>query len=79
MATWKHLTDEEFLRDMERKIDMSPVLEEFARRLQTKIDKAPNDATNCRVTCPACDAPLEVDFEVGNNLFEIRYDKDSRT
>lgn len=77
-TTYTHLADEEFLNMMDDKMHKSPILAEFARRLNGKIENAPSNETNHRAECPVCMASLHVEYDAGNDLFEVKYDKDSQ-
>jgi len=78
MASYTHLSDEEFLIDMDDKIAHSPVIKEFARRLRRFTDHTvlPAD-TNHRTECPVCAAGLLVEYDEGNTLFELKVDRDA--
>lgn len=77
MTTYSHLSDEEFLVHVDDRLHKSPILAEFARRLNTKVDNAPSVNTNHRAECPVCMAALHVEFDPGNDLFDVKFDKDS--
>lgn len=76
--TYTHLSDEEFLLDMDDKIAYSPVLKEFARRLRSYAEQTtvPADA-NHRTECPICATELLVDYDEGNMLFNLKVDRDA--
>lgn len=76
--TYTHLSDEEFLREMDEKIYLSPVIKEFARRLRHFTDHTTLPAdVNHRIECPVCAAGLLVEYDLGNTLFDVKVDPDA--
>lgn len=81
MTTYTHLTDEEFLNTLDDARHYSPVIKELCRRLEAKSAEDQRKAeiaesTNQRAECPVCEAALEVEYDGGNDLFELRIAKD---
>lgn len=73
MTTYTHLTDEEFLNTMDDARHYSPVIKELCRRLEARSETEVNlTGANHRAECPICKGPLTVNYDVGNDLFELR-------
>lgn len=71
------LTNDELLRHVDDRRHMSPVIDELCKRLEIENDASDVlESTNHKVTCVACDAPLRVDYDAGNQMFNIQFDKD---
>ena len=71
--SYTHLSDEEFICYADTKIGLSPIIDELVRRLQHQLDagRSHEHADHC-VECPVCDAPLHVEYDEGNSLFEVK-------
>lgn len=77
MTTLTHLTDEEFLNTLDDARHYSPVIKELCRRLEAKCEAETALASaNHRAECPICKGPLTVEYDGGNDLFELRIDKE---
>lgn len=79
MNSWRHMTDEEFFNWIEQeKGGNSPIMDEIIRRVEESQLTAPRVDPDCnrRVECPVCLAPLDADFDVNNNMFEVRIHHD---
>lgn len=78
MASYTHLSDEEFLELMDERASESPVIKEFARRLRHFVEHTTLPAdVNYRVECPVCAAGLCVEYDEGNTLFELKVDRNA--
>lgn len=76
--SYTHLSDEEFLLDMDEKTYHSPIIKEFARRLRHFVEHTTLPAdVNHRAECPVCAAGLCVEYDEGNTLFELKVDRDA--
>jgi hypothetical protein len=73
---YTHLTDEEFVNYMDAKVGFSPIIDELVRRLQHHINanRAHEDA-NHRAECPVCAAPLHIEYDESNALFEVKVER----
>ena len=76
MTTYTHLTDQEFLVALDDVRHYSPVIKELARRLEARSEtEAALAGAHHRAECPICKGPLTVEYDVGNDLFELEIDK----
>ena len=76
MTTYTHLNDPEFLSAIDAVRHYSPVIKELARRLEARSEmEAALFGTNHRAECPICQGPLTVEYDDGNDLFELGIDK----
>jgi hypothetical protein len=70
------LTDEEFIRHMDEKASFSPIIAELVRRLEHQITAGhSHEHANHRAECPVCAAPLHVEYDEGNALFQVKVDR----
>lgn len=77
MANYSHLTDQELLNHCEDRRHMSPILDELCKRLDAFVEgESKMVDANHQVECPACAAPLLVEPDPANNLFDLKYDKE---
>lgn len=68
MKSFSHLTDEEFLRELDGVRHQSPIIADLCRRLEeTKQEPA---TASCE--CPVCMADLRADYDVFNETLELK-------
>ena len=78
ITIYNGLSDEELLRKLnERDRSASPLLQELCNRLEARIDRD-NGASmglGMRTGCPVCEAPLLADFDIDNDVFNLKVNK----
>jgi hypothetical protein len=70
-TSYSHYSNEELLRYVDDKRGHSPIIEELCQRLEKKTLKEETQAANNNVECPVCESQLVVDYDQGNNIFDL--------
>ena len=73
MASYRHLTNEELLLQLESIKHRSPIINELCERLQQRTLINAKDKPNHNVECPVCQAQLHADYDSHNEMFELRF------
>lgn len=75
ITKYHNTPNEELVRIGLDKGEYSPLIQELAQRLDAKTSI--DSEANHRVECPVCEAVLVADYDQGNNMFEIKADRDA--
>jgi len=67
---FSNLTDEELMTELDSRRHQSPVIDELCNRIES--GRLLGTETNHKVSCPTCDADLEVDYCAGNDMFNVK-------
>jgi predicted ATPase len=75
ITKYHNVPDEELVNIGLEKGEFSPLIQELAQRLDAKTSI--DSGANHRVECPVCEAALVADYDQGNNMFEVKVDRDA--
>ena len=71
---YSHFSDSEFVSLLDEKAQSSEIILELCQRLD-KMNARLHPNTNCEVECPVCEAPLTVELDEENLMFELELRK----
>jgi len=74
ITPYSNYTDEELLAKADKAIPYSPLITELCGRLEKASQISPDASP--RAECPACEAALLIEYDAGNELFEVKLQKD---
>lgn len=75
IALLTRMSDQELLVALDDKRPHSPILNLLLERIEAGLGVQVMANANHRVECPVCMAQLEVDYDEGNTLFNLRIDR----
>ncbi len=73
---FSNYSDDELLSLVDEKRSQSPLIDELCTRLEKLNGTHISVDANHRVECPVCEASLSVNYDEGNNMFEVEVSND---